>query len=114
MVNFNLDLKNASELINSPIGYVSIGFASILLSFLLGTSFGSSTKDQVCPEEMELIPIQSQQIAELELDLAEAIGKGETSCIQREQKICRKEKEQIKTNCNKLIENLCGQGVSLE
>lgn len=115
MFNIQLDLKDAGDLLRTPLGIALavILFSSVLL--LVGMSLGSSSKDDVCKEELILTKLQEKQIKDLEIEHAKCISHGETSCIEREQKICRKEKETIKTNCNALIENvLPGSGVGLQ
>ena len=102
----NLDLKNASDLINSPIGYISIAVSSIVLAFLLGASLGSTKKEDVCKEELNLIDVQIEQLEQVETQRIKAVSEGETRCIEREQKVCRVQKEEIKTNCNNLIKQI--------
>ena len=115
MIPFNIDLKNASDLINSPIGYISIAISSIILAFLLGTSLGSTKKEDVCKEEMNLISVQIEQLEQVETQRIKAVSEGETRCIERGQKVCRVQKEEIKTNCNNLIKQIFPEGgVSLE
>ncbi len=106
MFNIQLDLKDAGELLRTPIGIALavILFSSVLL--ILGMSLGSSSKEDVCKEELILSKLQEKQLEDLEIKLGKCVSEGETSCIEREQKICRQEKEQIKNNCNALIENI--------
>ncbi len=107
MFNIQLDLKDASELLRTPIGIALavILFSSVLL--IVGMSLGSSSKEDVCKEELILTKLQEKQLEDLEIEFSKCISEGETSCIQREQKICRQEKEKIKDNCNALIESVC-------
>jgi hypothetical protein len=107
MFNIQLDLKDAGDLLRTPLGIALavLLFSSVLL--LIGMSLGSSSKEDVCREELILTKLQGKQIEDLEIQYAQCVSHGETSCIEREQKICRKEKETIKDNCNVLIESVC-------
>ena len=69
-------------------------------------SHGSTSKQDVCGEELELVKEQGKQIILLETKHAKCVADGETSCIEREQRICREEKEAIKKNCNVLIDRI--------
>lgn len=106
MFNIQLDLKDAGELLRTPIGIALavILFSSVLL--ILGMSLGSSSKEDVCKEELILTKLQEKQIGDLEIEFSKCINEGQTSCIEREQRICRQEKEEIKENCNKLMEDI--------
>ena len=106
MFNIQLDLKEASELLRTPIGIALavILFSSVLL--ILGISLGSSSKEDVCKEELILTKLQEKQIGDLEIEYSKCITEGQTSCIEREQRLCRKDKEEIKENCNKLMEDI--------
>tara|TARA_B100001939_G_C16374098_1_gene377034 strand:- start:37 stop:369 length:333 start_codon:yes stop_codon:yes gene_type:complete len=102
----NLDLKNVSDLINSPIGYAVLFFIYTLLIIFLGYSFVDYDKGSICSNELIAIESQTTLINELEAELGSCISKGETDCIEREQRICRQEKEDIKKNCNLLLEQI--------
>jgi hypothetical protein len=106
MFNIQLDLKDAGELLRTPLGtaLAALIVSSILL--IIGMTLGSSSKEDVCKEELILIKLQEQQLKDLEIKLGKCVSDGETSCIEREQRLCRDEKEQIKNNCNALIENI--------
>ena len=107
MFNIQLDLKDAGDLLRTPLGIALavLLFSSVLL--LIGMSLGSSSKEDVCKEELILTKLQEKQIEDLEIEYAKCVSHGQTSCIEREQRICRKEKETIKNNCNTLIESVC-------
>ena len=111
MFNIQLDLKDAGELLRTPFGLALavLLFSSVLL--LVGMSLGSSSKEDVCREELILTKLQEKQIEDLEIEYSKCVSEGETSCIEREQKICRQEKEEIKNNCNSLIENILPGGL---
>lgn len=111
MFNIQLDLKDAGDLLRTPLGIALavLLFSSVLL--IIGMSLGSSSKEDVCREELILTKLQEKQIEDLETEYAKCISEGETSCIQREQKICRQEKEEIKNNCNELIESVLPGGL---
>lgn len=106
MFNIQLDLKDAGDLLRTPLGIALavLLFSSILL--IIGMTLGSSSKEDVCKEELILIKLQEKQLEDLEIKLGKCVADGETSCIEREQRLCRREKEQIKNNCNALIENI--------
>ena len=106
MFNVQLDLKDASELLKTPLG---IALACLIVSsilVLIGMTLGSSSKQDVCREELILVKLQEKQIEDLEIEFSKCISDGETSCIEREQRICRQEKEDIKKNCERLMEEV--------
>lgn len=106
MFNIQLDLKDAGDLLRTPLGLAlaCLIIASILI--LIGMSLGSSTKEDVCKQELILMKLQEKQIEDLEIEFSKCVSDGETSCIEREQRICRQEKEAIKKNCDKLMEDV--------
>ena len=106
MFNFNLDLKHADEILKSPIAIAIFCIVLCCISAFIGMSYGSVSKADVCGEELDLIQVQNKQIIVLEAKHAKCIADGETSCIEREQRLCREEKEAIKKNCNDLIERI--------
>ena len=115
MFNIQLDLKDAGDLLRSPLGIAlaCLIIASILV--LIGVSLGSSSKEDVCKEELILLKLQEKQIEDIEIEFSKCVSDGEISCIEREQRICRQEKESIKQNCNDLIESILpGSGASLD
>lgn len=114
MFNIQLDLKDAGELLRSPLGIIlfCLIIASILV--LIGMSLGSSSKEDVCKQELILMKLQEQQIKDIEIEFSKCVSDGEVSCIEREQRICRQEKETIKQNCNDLIDSILpGSGATL-
>ena len=114
MFNIQLDLKDASELLRTPLGIALAGLIVASILVLIGMTLGSSSKEDVCGKDLALIEVQKRQIAEIEAKLAKCVSDGETSCIEREQRICRQEKESIKQNCNDLIDSvLPGSGATL-
>ena len=106
MFNFKLDLEHADKIIQSPIAIATFCIVLCCISVLIGISYGSVSKADVCGEELDLIQVQNKQIIGLEARHAKCIADGETSCIEREQRLCREEKESIKKNCNDLIERI--------
>jgi len=106
MFNIKLDLEHADKIIQSPIAIAAFCIALCCISVLVGMSYGSTSKQDVCGEELELVEVQKRQIISLEAKHAKCIADGETSCIEREQRICREEKESIKKNCNTLIDRV--------
>tara|TARA_R100000278_G_scaffold50377_1_gene42838 strand:- start:1200 stop:1538 length:339 start_codon:yes stop_codon:yes gene_type:complete len=106
MFNFQLDLEHADKLIQSPIAVAAFCIALCCISILIGMSHGSVSKEDVCGEELEQVQVQNKQIIVLEAKHAKCIADGETSCIEREQRLCRQDKESIKMNCNELIERI--------
>ena len=106
MFNIKLDLKDAGDLLQSPLGAALVSIAFALIFLLIGMSLGSSSKESVCREELILMKLQSKQIEDLEIEYSKCINEGQTSCIEREQRLCRKDKEEIKENCNKLMEDI--------
>ncbi len=106
MFNFNLDLKHADELLKSPVVLVLFILVLMSLAGMFGMSIASDNSDSICEEKGKLITEQETQIKELEVKHAACVAAGETSCIEREQRICRKEKETIKENCNDLIDRV--------
>jgi len=106
MFNFKLDLEHADKLIQSPIAVAAFCIALCCISILIGMSHGSVSKEDVCGEELEQVQVQNKQIIVLEAKHAKCIADGETSCIEREQRLCRQDKESIKMNCNELIERI--------
>tara|TARA_R100000388_G_scaffold92450_1_gene75509 strand:- start:451 stop:801 length:351 start_codon:yes stop_codon:yes gene_type:complete len=115
MFNLNLDFKYVGALLRSPFGVALSCFIVALILVSIGVSLGSSSKEDVCKEELILIKLQEKQIKDIEIELTKSISDGETSCIEREERICRQEKESIKQNCNDLIESILpGSGASLD
>ena len=106
MFNINLDLKEAGDLLKSPLGAILFCFAFAFVFILIGMSLSSKTKQQVCKEELILVKLQEKQIEDLEIEYSKCVSNGETSCIEREQRICRKEKEDIKKNCDVLLDQV--------
>ena len=106
MLNIQLDLKNAGDLLRSPLGVALVSIAFALIFLLIGMSLGSSSKQDVCKQELILMKLQEKQIGDLEIEYSKCINEGQTSCIEREQRLCRKDKEEIKENCNKLMEDI--------
>ena len=106
MFNFKLDLEHADKILQSPVAIAAFCIALCCVSALIGMSHGSVSKQDVCGEDLELVKKQTGQIKELEIKHAKCIADGETSCIEREQRICRQEKESIKINCNTLIDRI--------
>ena len=106
MFNFNLDLKHADELLKSPIVLILFILVLMSLSIMFGMSLASDDPALICAEKVELITVQETQIKELEQKHAGCVAAGETRCIEREQRICRGEKETIKQNCNDLIDRV--------
>tara|TARA_R100001440_G_scaffold7166_2_gene14315 strand:- start:678 stop:1016 length:339 start_codon:yes stop_codon:yes gene_type:complete len=106
MINFNLDLKSIDQILKSPVVICTLILILIVLSVIYGISLGTSDPQIVCKEQNEMIQEQSKQIIKLEAKHAKCIADGETSCIEREQRICRDEKESIKVNCNELIDRI--------
>lgn len=106
MFNIKLDLKDAGELLQSPLGAALVSIAFALIFLLVGMSLGSSSKQDVCKQELILMKLQEKQIGDLEIEYSKCINESQTSCIEREQRLCRKDKEEIKENCNKLMEDI--------
>ena len=106
MINFNLDLKAIDQILKSPVVISALILILIVLSVIYGISLGSSTKNQVCKEELILIKLQEKQLQDAEIEYTKCVSESETSCIEREQRLCRKDKETIKQNCNNLIESI--------
>lgn len=109
MINFNLDLKHADEILKSPVVMFLLMLIFSSLSFIFGMSLASQDPKVVCAEQIKVVFEQNELINDLETEHAKCIADGQTSCIEREQRICRTEKEKIKTNCNKLVENILGK-----
>jgi hypothetical protein len=105
MFNLNLDFKNIDKALNSPFLWVlvAIGFGAIIGALLVNPSFN---KGDICKDEFTLISTQVNTIETLEAELAECIASGEISCIDREQRLCRIEKEKIKANCDSLLDRI--------
>ena len=108
MFNLNLDLKHADELLKSPVVIFLFIIVMMSLSFHFGMSMASQDPQIICAEKVELITVQETQIQELEAKNSACISQGETACIEREQRLCRQEKETLKTNCNNLINRVLG------
>ena len=106
MFNFKLDLEHADKILQSPLAIAAFCIALCCVSVLVGMSHGSVSKQDVCSEELALVKEQTDQINFLEAKHAKCIADGETSCIEREQQLCREEKESIKVNCNTLIDRI--------
>lgn len=106
--NLNLDFKNVGALLNSPLGWGALGLAFSSLLILIGMSLVDLNHDEVCKVEIDRISLQVEVINDLEKELGACISKGETSCIEREKRICRDEKEKLKANCNKLLDQVLG------
>ena len=106
MFNLNLDFKNLDDLLSSSTFLIILFVVSCLISLMFGVHLGPVTKEEVCQEEFLLIEVQQRQIQHLESSSAACVSTGETQCIEREQRICRQEKERIKSNCNNLIDRL--------
>lgn len=106
MFNIKLDSKDVTEILQSPIGISLVSIVLALIFLLIGMSLGSSSKESVCREELILMKLQEKQIGDLEIEYSKCINEGQTSCIEREQRLCRKDKEEIKENCNKLMEDI--------
>tara|TARA_R100001443_G_scaffold74350_1_gene82122 strand:+ start:85 stop:423 length:339 start_codon:yes stop_codon:yes gene_type:complete len=106
MFNLNLDFKNLDDLLSSPIFLIILFVSSCFISLRFGIHLGPVSKEEVCQEELVLIEVQQRQLNHLESSSAHCVSTGETQCIEREQRICRQEKERIKTNCNHLIDRL--------
>ena len=106
MFNLNLDFKGLDEVFNSPIALAVYSIILSLLFFVFGYLSTGDSKDDVCKEEFKRLGVQSEQIKTLEAKLASCVVNGETACIEREQRICRDEKEDIKTNCNNLLDRI--------
>lgn len=106
MFNFNLDLKHADELLKSPIVLLLFMLVVSSLAVVFGMSLASDDPKVICAKKDELIKVQERQIEELETKHAQCIAAGETNCIEREQRICRQEKETIKKNCNDLMDRI--------
>tara|TARA_Y100000114_G_scaffold139165_1_gene142908 strand:+ start:2764 stop:3114 length:351 start_codon:yes stop_codon:yes gene_type:complete len=106
MFNFNLDLKHADEVLKSPIVIILFILVISSLTMIFGMSLASDDPAIICAEQIKLIEVQKNQITQLETKHAECVASGETSCIEREQRICRQEKESIKQNCNDLIDRI--------
>ena len=106
MINFNLDLKSIDQILKSPVVICVLILLLIVLSVIYGLSLGTSDPEIICKEQIKLIEVQKNQINQLEKKYAECVASGETSCIEREQRICRQEKESIKENCNDLIDRI--------
>lgn len=106
--NLNLDFKELGALFNGPFGwgFLALAFSSLLI--ILGMSLVDLNHDSVCKDDMKRLSVQDGVILDLERELSECISQGETSCIEREQRICRDEKEALKTNCNKLLDEILG------
>ena len=104
----NLDFKELGALFNGPLGWgvLALAFSSLLI--LVGMSLVDLNHDSVCEDEMKRLSVQDGVILDLERELSECISQGETSCIEREQRICRDEKEALKANCNKLLDDILG------
>lgn len=115
MFNIQLDLKNAGELFKTPIGAAFVILFAGLLFMYIGMIMASTSKEDVCKEELKLIIIQKDQIEYIEEEYSKAIAAGETSCIEREQRLCRSDKEELKKNCNDLLDSLLpNSGARLE
>ena len=106
--NLNLDFKELGTLLNGPLGWGALALAFSSLLILIGMSLVDVNHDAVCKTELERLSTQDGVILDLERELSECISQGETSCIEREQRICRDEKEALKTNCNKLLDEILG------
>lgn len=104
-LNFNFDFKNIDKLLNSPFlwVFIALGFGA-----LIGVLLASPDLDKrdICKDEFTLISTQVNTIETLESELAECIASGEISCIDREQRLCRIEKEKIKANCDNLLDRI--------
>jgi len=105
MFNLNLDFKNIDKALNSPFLWVlvAIGFGAIIGALLVNPSLN---KGDICKDEFTLISTQVNTIETLESELAKCIASGEISCIDREQRLCRIEKEKIKANCDSLLDRI--------
>ena len=105
MFNLNLDFQNIDKVLNSPLLWVLIagGFGLILGAIL---SSPNLEKKEICKDEIALISTQADTVKTLESELAQCISNGEISCIQREQNLCRIEKEEVKSNCNTLLDRV--------
>ena len=111
MINFDLNLKDVDNLLKNPATIVGLILVLIVLSIFFGMTLSSSDVKVVCGDYIKTGIEQRALITDLETKHAECIAKGETSCIEREQRICRNEKEQLKNNCNRLMEEvLNGRG----
>ncbi len=106
--NLNLDFKELGALFNGPLGWGALALAFSSLLIILGMSLVDLNHDSVCKDDMKRLSVQDGVILDLERELSECISEGETSCIEREQRICRDEKEALKTNCNKLLDEILG------
>jgi len=104
--NFNIDFKSLASVLNGPIGYAVLLVIYTLLMIFLGYSLVDYDKAAICSNELITIESQTSLINELEAELSSCISKGETDCIEREQRICRQEKEDIKKNCNLLLKQI--------
>ena len=105
MFNLNLDFKNIDKLLDSPFLWVLVAG---VFGFLIGVLLINPNLDKhdVCKDEFMIISTQANSIESLEQELAQCIAEGEISCIQREQNLCRIEKEKIKANCNALLDRI--------
>jgi hypothetical protein len=103
--NLNLDFKNIDKVLNSPLLWVLI---AISIGAILGSVLSSThlDKQSICKDEFTLISTQASTIDTLEAELAECIAAGEISCIDREKRLCRIEKENIKANCDALLDRI--------
>jgi hypothetical protein len=106
MFNINLDFKNIDTLAKGPVGIALVTLFLMTVSFFFGLVSVSQTKDEMCKQEIELSKVQQKQILNLETEKAQVVSKYSTACIEREQRVCRDEKEAIKKNCNDLIDRL--------
>ena len=111
MFNFNLDLKDVDNILKNPAAIVGLFLVMIAISILFGMSLASSDPRIVCAEQIKVVFEQRKLLTNLETEKAQCISKGETSCIEREQRICRQEKQDLKTTCDRLIEEvITGRG----
>ena len=106
MINFNLDLKSIDQILKSPVVICALILLLIVLSVIYGISLGTSSKQEVCKEELILIKLQEKQLQDMEIEFSRCVSESQTSCIEREQRICRKDKELIKHNCNGLLDSV--------
>jgi len=106
MVNLNLDFKSLGSILSGPIGWGVLLLIYTCIMIFLGQALNTYDKPTICKSEILLIADQRELIFKLESELSQCISNGETNCIEREQRICRKQKEEIKSNCNLLLNQI--------
>lgn len=106
MINFNLDLKNASALLDSKFSLAVLALCVCCFCVLVGMTLNAPDRAVFCAPEQSTIDEQETQLQLLDVQLAQCVAENETACIEREQRLCRKEKEEIKRRCDDILDKL--------